>query len=430
MRFRLAPGIDHFSELVIATPVVGLSQQTPSLAHDLPVAPEPVDRNHRTATTQFRQRERFLMIRTQKIDLIQGWCTQPVSGGMRDCSLIVPTYKRASDVERLLRRLTCHERESTGSVPYEIVVVDGSPGNATEEMVRSLSLEGFPFLVKYLRTPPGLTRQRNVGIAGSSGDYVFFLDDDTLPEPGYFQIIRQIFESDQEQLIGAVAGCVWNEWNHPLILRWRIRFALGIVPRIEPMRYSHCGTSNPRTMLTPFTGIREVDLLPGCAFTFRRQVVARERFSLFFEGYSQGEDMEMSLRVGQRWKLVCSGDARVFHAHTSSGRPASFAKGRMEVRNRVFIWRRHSKNQAGLIDRIRMIADFAFLLLVDLAGFFSRPWRIAPILHGAGVFCGAIECLVRPPDFNEESHRVTYVISLSALAESSQQSAGTKCEFA
>jgi glycosyltransferase involved in cell wall biosynthesis len=346
------------------------------------------------------------------------WWGRTHAQSLSDCCLIIPTFKRPADLSALLRHLVGLEQKMPGSVPGEIVIVDGSPDTASEAAT-ALVLQDCPFILKYLRTAAGLTRQRNVGIDASSAELVFFLDDDAMPELGYFRTVREVFVADTIKSIGAVGGCITNEWNRPLILRWRIRFLLGIVPRIDPMRYSHCGTSNPRSMLKPFRGIREVDLLPGCAFSFRRQVFESDRFSNFFDGYSQGEDMEMSLRVRRRWKVVCAGDAKVEHRESRSGRPASFAKGRMEVRNRVFIWRRYSKALATFLDKSRLLTDFGFLVLVDLAGFLRRPWKPTSLLHGAGIVYGAMECAFDPPQFEEPIQGETHHFNFRAVVRSS-----------
>jgi len=345
------------------------------------------------------------------VERVSGWHAGAIHfTSLADCSLIIPTYRRPVEVAQLVRHLLGCERETPGRVPAEVIIVDGSPETETEEAILALTIERAPFTLKYLRSRPGLTRQRNVGIEASSREFVFFLDDDTLPTPEYFSVVRRVFLDDAAKAIGAVGACVMNEWDQSLTWRWRIRLALGIVPRIEPMKYSHCGTSNPRTLLKPFTGIREVDLLSGCAFSFRREVFNCERFSNFFEGYSQGEDMEMSLRVGTRWKLVCAGDAKVVHFEATAARPPSFAKGHMEVRNRVLIWCRYSSTQATVVDKLRLLADFSFLVLLDLGQFILRPWKPGSLLHCAGVLWALIECVLRPPYFDERAHTVLYRI--------------------
>jgi glycosyltransferase involved in cell wall biosynthesis len=353
-----------------------------------------------------------------RVQRMLGWRVgKSYSAALVDCSLIIATYKRPVQVAELLRHLADCERSTSGSIPAEVVVVDGSPDGATEEAILTLIADRFPFTLKYVRSKPGLTRQRNVGIDASSGGFVFFLDDDALPASDYFLVVRRIFVDDAAKKIGAVGGSMMNEWERPLSLRWRIRLALGIVPRIEPMRYAHCGTSTPRSILEPFTGTRTVDILPGCAFSFRREVFDGVRFSNFFEGYSQGEDMEISLRAGRRWTLVCSGDAKVTHYEAPGGRPASFFKGRMEIRNRYFIWRRYSIDKATAIDKARLLADFCFLMMLDLAGFLLHPWRPRTLLHGTGIVCGVLECALRPPEFDEASNQTCYQVDFPSRAD-------------
>lgn len=316
---------------------------------------------------------------------------------LQDCCLIVPTYQRPSEVEALLSALLSYAESERPCVPGEVIVVDGSVDDCVEKVIAMQVLNCLPFDLLYIRSSPGLTRQRNVGIDVSTRELVFFLDDDAIPYKDYFSFIRRAFLDDPDKAIGAIGGCVVNEWNCPLNWRWRARLALGIIPRVEPMRYLHCGTSNPRAQLRPYSGIRQVDILSGCAMTFRREVLVVERFSEFFDGYCQGEDMEMALRVGRTWKVMCSGDAKVIHNQAPSGRPPSFSKGRMEVRNRLFIWCRHSAQNATIIDKVRLSLDLAFTMAIDLVSFLAKPWTLASLRHFFGMAYALCESVFDDP---------------------------------
>jgi GT2 family glycosyltransferase len=161
--------------------------------------------------------------------------------------------------------------------------------------------------------------------------------------------------------------------------------------------------------MKPFTGTHPVDILPGCAMAFRRTVLEHIRFSEFFSGYAQGEDVEMSLRVGRQWRLVCCGDAWVVHKLSPVARPGSFRKGRMEVRNRFFICKRHSPGSPA--DRMRFWLDVIFLILMDLAWFSVRPWRPNDLAHAAGLGAAALECLASPPVYEEPALATRYQLS-------------------
>jgi GT2 family glycosyltransferase len=349
---------------------------------------------------------------------LNGWRVDGVADqALADCSLVVPTYRRGALVAGLLAHLV-----ELPDVPGEVVVVDGSPEAGDGEMVAQWAVahQPLPFTLRYVRSPAGLTRQRNVGVEASTQRWVFFLDDDCLPQPGYFRAIREALANDDK--LGAVCGTIINEMNQPVPIRWRWRFRLGLVPRGEPGRYYPMATSVPRCLVAPFRGLRPVDLVPGGATAYRREVFTRHRFSEFFAGYSQGEDMEMSLRLGRDWRLAWCGEAHVIHNHAGGGRPTSFAKGKMEVRNRYFIWKRHSAN-ARPGDRLRFWGDIAYIGLYDLASFLGRPRQTWHLAHALGVWAGAASCWLTPPRYSEPPLRQRHEFAWRPLAGTSQRPA-------
>jgi GT2 family glycosyltransferase len=339
--------------------------------------------------------------------LLPGWhIPAKASGAFADCSLILATYKRPDEVISLVKALA-----QRSDVPAEIVIADGCPEmNLGQRLASWMTGDVAPFDLVYVRCPAGLTRQRNIGIDLSTRQYVFFLDDDALPLDNYFREIRRTFSDDSERKIGAVGGSVINELDRPISGRWKLRLALGIVPKVQPMTYAPCGTSTPKGLLRRFSGVRQVDVLPGCAFAFRREVLEQHRFSSFFDGYSQGEDLEMSLRVARDWTVVCCGDAEVLHHPATAGRPPSFAKGRMEVRNRFFIWKRH-RPATRAIDRLRFWLDIALLIIFDILHWLRRPWRGSHLSHAAGLLRGACQCVFAPPCFPEPPAHKEYSLA-------------------
>ncbi len=349
---------------------------------------------------------------SQSLVRLGGWRRAAVGKeALPDCALVVATYKRPKQVVALLERLAM-----VPDPPAEVVIVDGSPDDSSgREVARWAQAGSAPFDLCYVKSASGLTRQRNVGVDASTREFVFFLDDDCLPEPGYFRSIRDVFLSDRAAEVAAVCGSILNEMGLPLTLRWRLRFLLGIVPRDgESGRYYPTATSVPRSLVHPFSGTRRVDMVPGGASAYRRSVFQEHRFSEFFTGYAQGEDLEMSMRVGRNRKLLWCGDAHVNHLHVAAGRPSSFQKGRMEVRNRYFIWKRYSSD-ARWADRARFWLDIAYILSFDLITFVCRPREPWNVSHAAGVAVASVECLLRPPRYEERPASREYEFSLAPL---------------
>jgi GT2 family glycosyltransferase len=324
---------------------------------------------------------------------------------LEDCCLIIATYQRPREIVRLVTNL-----KNLPDCPAEVVIVDGSTGHESETAIRrTVFRRHLPFNLIYVRSSAGLTKQRNVGIDVSTKQFIYFLDDDCLPAPGYFKELKNIFFQPGNERVGAVCGLVTNEMNNPLARRWRLRFALGIVPRAEPGTYQASGTCIPRNPVTLFHGTKPVDCLHGCSMAFRRSVLDQHRFSEFFYGYSQGEDLEISLRIRHEWKILWCGDAHVEHHHAQGGRPPSFPKGKMEVRNRYFIWRRHTQNPR-LIDKVRFWLDMIFLVVMDLFQFVARPVGVHSVSHAGGIIFGAVECIVFPPLHDEPPARKQYSV--------------------
>lgn len=345
------------------------------------------------------------------LERFSGWQKRATnSDALEDCSLVIATYQRPKELLLLLKTMV-----ASADVPSEVVIVDGSPSQDVAREVREWSrVCSLPFELIYVKSPAGLTRQRNVGIDVSSREIIFFMDDDCLPEPGYFREIRRVFKADAEHKIGAACGLLMNEIDHPISLRWRLRLALRLVPRVDPGIYHPSGTSVPRALTKAFTGVRPTDTLCGCAMAFRREVLDRHRFSEFFYGYSQGEDLEMSLRVRRDWKIVWCGDARAVHNHASGGRPTSFRKGLMEVRNRHFIWRRHAQKMR-FSDHLRFWLDMLFLVVMDLGWFIFHPTQPYALRHALGVAYGTLCCIFSPTRYDEPPARKQYAFSPTSL---------------
>lgn len=330
-----------------------------------------------------------------------------------DCTGVIPTYKRYDEVVRLLDAVVRLEDK-----PYEMVVIDGEASGVLGQKLKEwASNKRLPFDLVYAQSEPGLTLQRNAGIDLTTAPYVFYFDDDTVPQPGYFHHMRRIFVEDRKMEIGGIGAAITNEMDKPIPRRWALRYKFGLVPRdLPPMQYYPSCIHVPRGLLKMFTGVKPADVIPGGATAWRREVLEKCRFSEYFKGYSQGEDLEMSLRVGKDWKLVCCGDAHILHLHASGGRPRYFRRGRMDVVNRYFIWKRHTPDVAFRYKTL-FWGDIAFLIGMELVWFVARPWRAEPLVTASGMVAGVLKCLFRPPRFEEPPPRRHYVLNYKDQAQ-------------
>lgn len=101
-----------------------------------------------------------------------------------DFSVVIPTYNRCQVLVRTLQALLAQKDDSCPS-SYEIVVVDDGSTDETERQVRDLESAASGQIV-YLHQPNRKQgAARNLGAGKAQGDFLVFLGDDTIPDPGF-----------------------------------------------------------------------------------------------------------------------------------------------------------------------------------------------------------------------------------------------------
>jgi glycosyltransferase involved in cell wall biosynthesis len=99
-------------------------------------------------------------------------------------SLIIPAYNEEKYIGACLDAV----RRNIGERACEIIVVDNGSTDATAEIVAAYSE------VKRVFEPAkGITRAREAGYRHARGEILAFIDADTLPPPGWFDQIEQLF---------------------------------------------------------------------------------------------------------------------------------------------------------------------------------------------------------------------------------------------
>lgn len=126
-----------------------------------------------------------------------------------DCTVVVPTYRRADLLERCLEALAHQSLTARG---YEVVVVDDARSDETRAQVERWGDGGR--VVRYVR-PEGDARgpaaARNAGWRAARGWLVAFTDDDTVPDAGWLSAAIAAFRSGARRLDAA-----WGRIEVPL----------------------------------------------------------------------------------------------------------------------------------------------------------------------------------------------------------------------
>jgi glycosyltransferase involved in cell wall biosynthesis len=308
-------------------------------------------------------------------------------------SIIICTYGRTAALRALLESL---EAQSYGN--FETLIIDGNeePSPAHSTVHTFLQSSGNTLQVDLVASGKGLTRQRNVGLDRAKGELICFLDDDvTLPED-FLLRVANIFEQPEMQDVGGITGYDEKNYPAPVTARWRLRRKLGVIPDLPPGGVDHLGRGIPIGFLEPFTGYKEVGLLPGFCMIFRRSAVGDLRFDELIPTYA-GEDRDFSMRVGWRSRLLICGDLRLYHHTAPQGRDSDLTRN---FQSAFGMGRRFVKYSRGGLDDLRLVATFLGDFAIDLMVLVSRPARVnllTTLTRIKGFFAGLRSGAAAPP---------------------------------
>jgi len=229
------------------------------------------------------------------------------------------------------------------ALPTEVVIVDGIAGEESETRSAISEIErGLPFAVIYIRRGGGTAIQRNAGIEAARGSLVAFIDDDVRLVPSFFEGIIDVLDDAANSDVGGIVGYRTNcHFSLDSSMRWRWYRRLKLLSVFEPGRYDRkCGYPINNSLQPPFSGTREVDFMTTACAVWRREVFTSGlRFDEFFRDFGVLEDAHFSLKAGERWRLLQSGDAHCVELHSPNGREDRTKIGLKSVVNYHYVFK-------------------------------------------------------------------------------------------
>lgn len=257
-------------------------------------------------------------------------------------SIIIPTYNRPSELKDCIHSILLQTVK-----PDELIIVDDGQLNEFP-FKNELTTAGIK-CIYFKKDKPGLTESRNEGVRLSSGDIIFFFDDDVILDSDYIEEILKIYIGNKTDRIGGVGGIQKNRniLNIKDYLLWipEIFFMVNGFSEGRVLPSGFCidyGT-------TPFR-IRdntEVDFLAGCAMSFRKRIFQDFSFdSERYLGYGLGEDKDFSYRVSRKYSFIINPKAMLLHLESTKMRGDRYTFGRKYMIDRYIFFRNHVKKSS------------------------------------------------------------------------------------
>lgn len=224
--------------------------------------------------------------------------------------------------------------------PDEVIVVNAGQSSPLDSGSIDELARAFP--LQSLDTAPGLTRQRNIGIRASTGDLLFFFDDDVVLDPDYLRHAVAVYADDRSERIGAVCGHVLLPPPPRLSPGSMMRAAVQSLFLLDSLGDGRLKLSGFPTFPHRQETGRDIECLSGCCMSFRRAVFARAQFDEALSGYSFMEDIDIAQSVRkQGYAIYYEPAARLEHRESVGGRETREDVSRMLVRNYDYLFRKH-----------------------------------------------------------------------------------------
>ena len=225
------------------------------------------------------------------------------------CSIIIPVFNRAAFTRACLLAI---ERSVTAEqLPHEVIVVDNGSTDETPQLLGSWARSRPGARVVSAGQNLGFARACNEGARLARGHYLVFLNNDTLPTPGWLQKMVHLAES------GAQVGIVGSKLLFP---NGRIQHIGVVFDENKNPKHIYRGLSSD---IPPAKISREYQAVTGACL-----LVARDLYQAvggMDESYqNSGEETDLCMKVRARgYRVLVCADSVVYHFESmGEGRPA------------------------------------------------------------------------------------------------------------
>lgn len=224
-------------------------------------------------------------------------------------SVIIPTKNRPDDLQNCVKSIA-----NQTVLPIEVLVVDASSDNISAENRKNCErIIGNKIKLIYLRTEPGVNKQRNIGAGNTIGDIIFFLDDDVVIQENYNEKILEVYKLKSSPDTGGVQGTMANYFNQSWINRtFRKIFFMTRASVKEKSRF--LPSLGYVYMLMP-KDIIEVEAMSAGCCSYYKSIFNKFWFD---EAFDRCTDLEINFRISRKYKLYQTPHALLIHNHSTA----------------------------------------------------------------------------------------------------------------
>jgi len=268
--------------------------------------------------------------------------------GKSEVSAVVVNYNDKIHLKECLASL----EGSSHITPLEIIVIDNNSSDGSQEFIKS----HFP-RVKLIgnRENRGFAKASNQGIEQSQGDFLIFLNTDTILPPEPLSLILHEMKTNPE--VGAVGPALSKGKNrYQVSFGKRMNFWSELVQKGIFNLYYRIRLKHTREK-------REVGWLSAACLMARRKALEEvnffdENFFLYFE------DIDLCYRLRQKgWMQLYLPQAQVFHKGGATTSSLAITSRYEYRKSQLYFYHKHNSKFSLFLLRVYLFLNFSFLFL-------------------------------------------------------------------
>ncbi len=251
-------------------------------------------------------------------------------------SVIIPTIGRVNLIERCIESVL-----NQTLTPHEIVIVDSDENLYLKEKLEEKNWERR---IRYIYDPTkSLCKKKNIGVNDSSGDILFFFDDDVVLDEKYIEEVVKVFKTDEDGRIGGVMGNITNWTPRDTVSLWILLTRIFFLGHFGNGKFLPSGCA---TFVHGKKKIVETKFLSGGISAYRREVFKDFKFDEKLGrtlGYCSMEDIDFSYRLSKRYNLIYTPYATLKH-FPSWTRSNTYDEGKVmehKILNHYYLFRKN-----------------------------------------------------------------------------------------
>lgn len=240
--------------------------------------------------------------------------------------------------------------------PSEIIIVDSSDDHdEIADLVRACEQE-HATSIKLVKSGPGMTKQRNIGLSMVKSPVVLFPDDDSLLYSDAMEHIMQVYEADHARLVGGVCAAAASQPPPETNLAQNPTYRMAKRDYIKRWLLPIVRFFNEKAFKDPFILQSErlyeklevpdwlekynavaVPYMGGFRMSFWTESIRKYGFNEYLGRYAKHEDILASLQILNEQTLVGAKNAQICHYKSPDRRDNGRTMGVIELINRPYI---------------------------------------------------------------------------------------------